>query len=115
MFEYADTSTNYLNEQALNEKFCDKCNSSLSEVMGTGVVGCSHCYVSFENEIKNFLLHKQGNFNHVGKLALKRTSKIKLQEELKQLEEQKQKAVIEENFIVAESLKNQIEKLKGRL
>ena len=114
MFEYAEASNNYVNE-TFNEKFCDKCNSSLSEVMGTGVVGCSHCYVTFENEIKNFLLQKQGNFNHVGKLALKRTSKLKLQDELKQLEEQKQKAVNEENFIVAESLKNQIEKLKGRL
>ena len=114
MFDFGANANNFSNE-TVDEKFCDKCSSSLSEVMESGIVGCSHCYVAFENEIKGLLLHKQGNFNHVGKLALKRTSKLKLEEEIKNLEQQKAKAVEEENFIVAESLKNQIEKLKGRL
>ena len=39
----------------------------------------------------------------------------KTEEEIKKLEQQKQKAVEEEDFIVAESLKNQIEKLRGRV
>lgn len=114
MFEFGANMNNFSNE-TVDEKFCDKCSSSLSEVLESGVVGCSHCYVAFENEIKSLILNKQGNFNHVGKLALKRTSKLKIEEEIKNLESQKQKAVEEENFIVAESLKNQIEKLKGRL
>ncbi|MBE5755730.1 MAG: UvrB/UvrC motif-containing protein [Clostridia bacterium] len=114
MFEFGEISNNFVNEE-FNEKFCDKCNTSLSDVLGSGVVGCSNCYSAFQNEIRSYLLNKQGNFNHVGKLALKRTSKLKLEEEIKQLEVQKQKAVEEENFIVAESLKNQIEKLRGRV
>ena len=114
MFEFGVSSNNFANEE-FNEKFCDKCNTSLSDVLGSGVVGCSNCYDAFQNEIRSYLLQKQGNFNHVGKLALKRTSKLKIEEELKQLEIQKQKAVEEENFIVAETLKNQIEKLRGRV
>lgn len=114
MFEFGEISNSFINEE-FNEKFCDKCNTSLSDVLGSGVVGCSNCYSAFQNEIRSYLLNKQGNFNHVGKLALKRTSKLKLEEEIKQLEVQKQKAVEEENFIVAESLKNQIEKLRGRV
>ena len=114
MFDF-DANVNNFSNESIDEKFCDKCSSSLSEVMESGIVGCSHCYVAFENEIKSLLLNKQGNFNHVGKLALKRTSKLKIEEEIKTLEQQKAKAVEEENFIVAETLKNQIDKLKGRL
>ena len=112
MFEFI--GNNGVMSEANNERFCEKCNTSLSEVLETGVVGCSNCYVRFQNEIRSYLLQKQGNFNHVGKLALKRTSKLKLDEEIRELEKQKQQAVDEENFIVAESLKNQIEKLRGR-
>lgn len=114
MFEFGDSSARFV-ENASSEKFCDKCSTSLSEVIESGVVGCSNCYSVFQNEIRSVLLQKQGNFNHVGKLALKRTSKLKLEEEIKELEKQKARAVEEENFIVAETLKNQIEKLRGRV
>ena len=39
----------------------------------------------------------------------------KIEEKIKDLERQKQEAVDSEDFIVAESLKNQIEKLRGSI
>ncbi len=109
----------YSNDSGLNDleldKFCPKCNSSLTDVLKTGIVGCANCYKVFEAEIKDLLLKKQGSINHIGKVSSKHISKIKIKEKIKELEEQKNAAAASENFIVAESLKNQIEKLKGEL
>ena len=114
MFGYNESSS-YTMFDEQNEKFCENCNTSLSDLLSTGVVGCSNCYNTFQNEIRNYLINKQGAFNHVGKLAIRRVSKQKLDNEIKELEKQKQNAVDSENFILAESIKNRIEKLRGSL
>ena len=99
----------------MQDKVCPRCKTSLTEFLRSGIVGCANCYKIFEQEIQSRILQKQGSINHVGKIAAKHVSKIKLKEKLLELEAQKQKAADEENYIVAESLKNQIEKLKGEL
>lgn len=114
MFGYTESSPYSMVEEQ-NEKFCENCNTSLSDLLSTGVVGCSNCYNTFQNEIRNYLINKQGAFNHVGKLAIRKVSKQKIEDEIKELERQKQEAVDSENFIVAESIKNQIEKLRGSM
>lgn len=116
MFDF-NNNLNYSEdyEKDFEDKFCPKCNLSLTEILRSGTVGCANCYKFFENEIKDILIKKQGSINHVGKVSSKHISKIKVKEKLKELEEQKELAVRQENFIVAESLKNQIEKLKGEL
>ena len=70
---------------------------------------------TFKEEIRNLLIQKQGGFNHVGKVATKRFSKQKIENKIKDLEQQKQEAVDSENFIAAEALKNQIEKLRSSI
>lgn len=114
MFEQNNISNFYDNE-FFNEKICSRCSMSLSEFMRSGVVGCAHCYETFKSDIHSVLLQKQGNFNHIGKISSKHISKIKIKEKIEELEKEKEIAAREENFIVAEALKNQIEKLKGEL
>lgn len=96
-------------------KVCPRCKTSLYEVLRSGVVGCANCYRVFEQEISQWLLQKQGSINHVGKIASRHISKIKLKEKIAELEKQKDFEAAHENFIAAETLKNQIEKLKGEL
>ncbi len=119
MFDFDNTKIifddNGSNPSFVNEKTCPRCNTKLTEVLRSGIVGCATCYKIFENEIRSLILKKQGSINHVGKISAKHISKIKIKEKLAELELQKQKAADEENYIVAESLKNQIEKLKGEL
>lgn len=114
MFQFNDNS-NIMFGSGFNEKFCDNCNTSLTDILSSGVVGCYNCYVTFRDEIRNYVFQKQGGFNHVGKVATKRFSKQKIENKIKDLERQKQEAVDSENFIVAESLKNQIEKLRSSI
>ncbi len=96
-------------------KLCARCGISLSEIIRTGIVGCAECYRVFESEIRNSILQKQGTINHIGKISSKHFSKIKIKEKIEELEKEKDIAAKDENYIVAEALKNQIEKLKGEL
>ena len=99
----------------VQEKVCARCGTGLSEILRTGIVGCAECYKNFETEIRNAIIQKQGTINHVGKISSKHFSKIKIREKIKELEMEKDAAAKDENYIVAEALKNQIEKLKGEL
>jgi protein arginine kinase activator len=119
MFNF-DENNNMLFDETTNmnfvqDKVCPKCKTALNDVLKTGIVGCANCYKVFENEIRDILLNKQGSINHIGKVSSKHISKLKVREKIKELETQKNIAAASEDFIVAESLKNQIEKLKGEL
>lgn len=114
MFYFNDNSNIMFGGES-SETYCENCNTSLTDVLTSGVVGCLNCYNKFKDEIRNYLLQKQGGFNHIGKVATKRFSKQKIETKIKELEKQKQEAVESEDFIVAESLKNQIEKLRSSI
>lgn len=99
----------------VQDKVCQRCMTTLSDVLKSEIVGCANCYKTFENEIRTILLKRKGTINNVGKIPAKHFSKVKLKEKLDELEKQKEQAIRDENYIMAESLKNQIEKLKGEL
>lgn len=99
----------------VQERVCPKCHTTIFEVLRNGYVGCANCYKFFETEIRNMIIQKQGTINHVGKISSKHFSKIKIKEKIAELEAQKEHAAEIEDYIVAEALKNQIEKLKGEL
>lgn len=107
--------TDIYNQNLETQKTCPRCGVSLYDFLSTGGLGCGYCYEVFKSEIHSQTLQKQGSFNHVGKISSKHFSKIKIKEKIEELELEKEKAAREENFIIAESLKNQIEKLKGEL
>lgn len=115
-----DSNTKFLFDESgdmsyVQDKYCQRCGNSLTDLIRFGVVGCANCYKTFENDIRDIVLQKQGAISHVGKISSKHISKIKIKEKIQELEIEKDKAAKEENYIVAESLKNQIEKLKGEL
>lgn len=120
MFEFNENTKITFNDYDDNlgyvqDKVCQKCGTTLFDFLRSGILGCANCYKVFESDIKNTIIQKQGTINHVGKVSLKHTSKIKTKELISQLEKEKEKAIEDENYIVAEDLKNKIEKLKGEL
>jgi len=120
MFDYNENTRIMFNDftddiDFVSDKVCPKWRTNLTMFLRSGIVGCANCYKVFESEVRNNLLQKQGSINHVGKISSKHFSKIKIKEKIEELEIEKEKAAEEENYIVAEALKNQIEKLKGEL
>ena len=115
MFEYRKVIYDKSLQELEKEKVCDFCKTTLTDLYESGFVGCANCYNVFQKEIYDLIFKKQGTVNHVGKVASKHFSKSKLSGKILELEEKKNRAVQEEDFILAEALKNQIEKLKGEL
>lgn len=111
-FVFDDEGDNF---NYIQEKTCPRCKTSLSDFYRANIVGCANCYKVFEDDIRNILLKKQGAMNHIGKVSTKHISKVKLKEQIEKLEEEKNLAAKDEDFMRAEILKNQIEKLKGEL
>jgi len=103
------------NVNFMQDKICEKCGIRLSDLKRDGIVGCMNCYKIFGEDIKHMVLRKQGTINHIGQIPSKHFSKVKLKEKILELEKEKDRAIQDENFIAAESIKNQIEKLKGEL
>ncbi len=112
MFDFNFSSDRY---DYVDDKMCPRCKTTLGDFYRTNMLGCANCYKFFENEIRDTLLKKQGAMNHIGKVSSKHVSKVKIKEQLEKLEEEKNIAAQEEDYMRAEILKNQIEKLKGEL
>ncbi len=53
------------NKQIESRKKCDGCEISLGYLLQSGRLGCSQCYESFKEVLKDMVL--QMNFKHIGK------------------------------------------------
>jgi protein arginine kinase activator len=96
----------------VEDRECAKCGMTSREFKDIGRFGCSECYLAFEEMINPLLeaIHKTSR--HVGKVP-KRWSKRSLSEvELKNLEDQLQKAIHSEAFEEAARIRDQIKDLK---
>ena len=58
MLYFNDNSNIMFGNEDFNESFCDNCNTSLTDILSSGVVGCHNCYLVFKEEIRNILLGK---------------------------------------------------------
>ena len=103
------------NATIIKEQVCAKCGTTLMDIKREGIVGCVNCYKIFADEIKTLILNKQGTINHIGVIPSRHFSKVKIKEKIMELERQKEIALSDEDFVSAESIKNQIQKLKGEL
>lgn len=94
---------------------CLICGTRLEDILKQKIVGCANCYRVFSEEIIKLILDVQGTTKNIGSVPSKHFSKVKIKEKIDELEQKKQIALADENFLLADSLKNQIEKLKGEL
>ncbi|MBQ8424685.1 MAG: UvrB/UvrC motif-containing protein [Clostridia bacterium] len=108
-------NSNNFDYNFVQNNVCEKCGMFLNDIKRTGIVGCINCYKVFENEIKQMVFNNQGTINHIGQIPSRHFSKVKIKELILDLEKQKEKAIVDEDYVSAESIKNQIEKLRGEL
>lgn len=95
---------------------CAYCGLKLDEFKKTGRLGCSHCYVSFETNLKGLLRRLHGNTQHVGKVYLPPDpTRAEQQERLAGLRRKLDKAVESEDFERAAQIRDMIRTLEGAL
>jgi protein arginine kinase activator len=95
---------------------CPFCGLKLEEFKKTGRLGCSHCYVAFEGNLRGLLRRLHGSVQHVGKVYLPPDpTRAEQQERLAGLRRKLDKAVELEDFERAAQIRDMIRTLEGAL
>ncbi len=89
---------------------CAFCRATLQDFRETGRLGCSHCYDTFEPQLRDLLRRIHGASQHVGEVYLVPSSAVEGQarESVGRLREQLRRAVDAENFELAAELRDRI-------
>ena len=93
---------------------CDQCGMGYDEFRSTGLLGCGHCYDVFADAMEAMLGGIQPGTTHRGKIAGKNGEQLKRQNELKELKAQLQKAILEERYEQAATLRDKIKELESQ-
>jgi protein arginine kinase activator len=94
---------------------CPVCGFTQSDFKKTGRLGCSGCYIAFAEGLNSLLKAMHKGTEHVGKLPLRAQRTLALSDRMKTLTENLKKAVEQENYETAASLRDQIKQLEHQL
>jgi protein arginine kinase activator len=95
---------------------CAFCGLTLEEFRKSGRLGCSHCYVTFEPNLKTLLRRLHGGTQHIGKVYLPPDpTRAEQQERLAGLRRKLDRAVESEDFERAAQIRDLIRTLEGAL
>jgi protein arginine kinase activator len=102
-------------EKGGSSQKCPVCGFSQADFKKTGRLGCSECYVTFAEGLMSLLKAMHKGTEHVGKLPQRARRSIALSHRMRALAENLQKAVADENYETAASLRDQIKQLESEL
>ena len=91
---------------------CPMCGFTQADFKKTGRLGCSVCYVTFSEGLSTLLKAMHKGTEHVGKLPQRAHREFELDDRMRTLNEDLQKAVAEENYESAAALRDQIKQLE---
>lgn len=98
---------------------CPECGSTYGDITNTGKVGCAKCYESFYDELLPSIKRIHGNTAHCGKVpSTADTVKVKAEkspeDEINSLKAELQKAIEEQNFELAATLRDKIKEKEAK-
>jgi protein arginine kinase activator len=102
-------------EKGTGSQKCGVCGFSQADFKKTGRLGCSECYVTFGDGLTSLLKAMHKGTEHVGKLPHRAQRTVALSHRMRTLTENLQKAVADENYETAASLRDQIKQLESEL
>lgn len=94
---------------------CLVCGYTQSDFKKTGRLGCSTCYTTFAEGLNTLLKAMHKGTEHVGKLPQRAQRTMELNDRMRLLTESLEKAVAEEKYEAAASLRDQIKQLEHEL
>ena len=90
------------------ELTCKRCNLSRAEFSKKARLGCPECYQTFKVELKSITQAMHHSLEHTGKIPSKQKNNIKLSEKIKNLKNQINKAITDENYELAAKIRDEI-------
>jgi len=101
-------------ESATDVRSCTFCGLSLADFKRTGRLGCSHCWVEFEAQLRPLLRRLHGGTRHAGKIYLspdpREADRVG---RLTSLRRSLQRAVEDEDFERAAALRDEVRELES--
>lgn len=100
-----------------SQKRCEKCGFTYDDFKSKGWLGCDHCYYTFRDKIESLLLELNESLEYKGKIypskkALSR--KEDLRKKIKRLRAQLMRAIKNERFEEAASLRDAIQSISQK-
>lgn len=94
---------------------CPGCGMRFMDIVQNGKLGCSECYVTFDQQLEPTLRRIHGNSQHVGKIPVHGGKKVLVKKEIERLKQQLQQAVNREEYEKAAEIRDYIKKLEKKL
>ena len=91
---------------------CPECGRTLAEAIKTGYLGCEHCYARFKENIRPMIRRLHGVDEHKGKLPKRVSKKVRAVYSLRQLFEEKERAIVSGDIGKARAVESKIAALK---
>jgi protein arginine kinase activator len=102
-------------EKGSTTQKCPVCGFTQADFKKTGRLGCSTCYRTFEEGLGALLKAMHKGTEHVGKLPQRAYREIELSDKMRALNDDLKKAVADENYETAASLRDQIKRLEHQM
>lgn len=113
---FSEFLTNTFNAPSLGtDKVCDRCHTSLNEIMNSGKVGCDECYQAFNRELLPSIENIHGKSQHIGKISVSADSKWRKRAQIEQLKADLDQAVQNQEFENAAELRDKIKALEKEM
>ena len=100
--------------EALTVTKCPVCGFTQADFKKTGRLGCSACYQTFSDHLGNLLKAMHKGTRHTGKLPVRIARRAEFAARMRELKDDLDKAVRDENYEDAASLRDQIHKLNSQ-
>jgi protein arginine kinase activator len=94
---------------------CPNCGFTQADFKKAGRLGCSECYVTFSEGLDGLLKTMHKGTKHMGKVPHAMQQSRELSDRLKSLQKKLDKAVTEEDFEQAASMRDEIKATKEKL
>jgi len=94
---------------------CPGCGFTAADFKKAGRLGCSQCYVTFAESLDNLLKTMHKGTQHVGKAPYGLRQSRDLADRLKQLQKKLDRAVTDEDFEQAASLRDEIRSARDQI
>lgn len=106
--------THCFDSQNPTETACPLCGMTYSDFSRNGKIGCSVCYTTFGSRLEPLLHRIHGSSVHTGKMPKRAGGALEARQQLKQLRQQLEQHVAQEEYEQAAVLRDKIRDLEQK-
>ncbi|MFW2489395.1 UvrB/UvrC motif-containing protein [Clostridium chromiireducens] len=112
MLSNTESNKSSIDNNKIKEIVCSSCGLTYNEFKRSGKLGCSDCYKDFKVVLEPRIKSLQAGVKHVGKIPKVKGRELVQKRRLKDLKEEMQKLIMDEEYERAAIVRDEIKKLE---